>query len=216
MNSSRLYDTKASNVVTQFLYENLYSHIFEQCVVVCNKEAQLQGIDIAVYNKGYSFSIDEKAQINYINNVRNTFSFEIMYLSNKRDSKGVREKRVGWLIKNEVTPTYYALIWIHQSNQSDKCKLKVDDLVAVECMFVNNMKLKEYLYNRGLTCDKMFELSDMIYRNSVRYFYYDNWLKFVYSGRIYEKPINLVIPKNILYDICFKDYLVYKDHYVRI
>ena len=46
--STRMRDTRVSSIVTQYIYENLYKHIYEQPVIVDNRLAQLSGIDISL------------------------------------------------------------------------------------------------------------------------------------------------------------------------
>ena len=51
--STRAQDTKASDIVTEFIYENLYRYIYKEPYIVSDKVAQCAGVDITVNNRTY-------------------------------------------------------------------------------------------------------------------------------------------------------------------
>lgn len=197
-----LYDSiHGEKAVNKFLCDNLYDIIYKNHYVIAdNIDAQLSGIDVVVYEEE-PFSIDEKAQVGYINRPRPTFAFEISY---KNRSGIVKD---GWLLKNKVNPTYYGLVWIHKSKESNKGKLKASDIEKLEYMLVSNIKLQDYLYEHGIDEKKVRDISDMLRKFNQR-FVYRNGFKFVYSYDFNEAPVNIVIPKSILKEICEYDYIV--------
>ena len=47
--STRMRDNKASNAVTEFIYENLYQRIYKEPYIVGDRVAQRAGVDIISY-----------------------------------------------------------------------------------------------------------------------------------------------------------------------
>lgn len=74
-------------------------------------------------------------------------------------------------------------------------------------MLVSNIKLQDYLYEHGIDEEKVRDISDMLRKFNQR-FVYRNEFKFVYSYGFNEAPVNIVIPKSILKEICEYDYIV--------
>ena len=193
--------------VHEFLCKHLYDKIFKSdYVTVVNKEAQKMGIDYVVYRKNDEpFTVDEKAQVNYINKPRDTFSFEISYLNIHKEVVD------GWLIKNTIHPTYYALIWIWDSKEDNKSKLKTSDINTVECMFISNLNLQKFIRSCGFTDKILREFSEQMRKssgNQRRYYAYLNSRKFVLTNMLPEKPVNIILDKDVLYKICTVDYMV--------
>lgn len=104
-----------------------------------NLKQQLKGIDLVLKNKTSlkPFFVDEKAQLDYVNESLPTFAFELCYLKNSVE-------KPGWLFDDTKQTHFYALI---TSIFSD------EDGVYTSCniTFVNRQKLILFLAKRHLT-----------------------------------------------------------------
>ncbi len=113
---------------------------------ISNLKQQLQGIDLILTRKlsKKEFMIDEKAQLDYINNDLPTFAFEVQY-----QKKGTPKQ--GWLFDTQKKTEFYALItaiYGNEPNTYTSCKITL----------VNRKKLISFLENRKITetCLKCF------------------------------------------------------------
>lgn len=108
--STRKRDSVASDAVTQYVYDNLYKHIYKEPYIVENTVAQKAGIDI--WDADTNVTIDEKCRLSDIEKgiVGNTFAVELGWISNNKGNKHVRMR--GWGLSSYQTPTYYNFIWL--------------------------------------------------------------------------------------------------------
>lgn len=106
---------------------------------ISHKKQQLQGLDLILKDKRSQtqYFVDEKAQLDYVNESLPTFAFELFY---EKEGK----KRQGWLFDTSKKTQFYALV---TSIFSD------DDGVFTSCniAFVNREKLILHLSTLGLT-----------------------------------------------------------------
>lgn len=112
---------------------------------VTNLKEQFKGIDVIFTHKqkGCTYFIDEKAQLDYINEDLPTFAFEISYQKNG-------EEKNGWLLNSRKKTDFYALvtaIFSDQPNAYTSCKITL----------VNRVKLLAFLRTKGL--DKGLKVS---------------------------------------------------------
>ncbi len=104
-----------------------------------DRKQQLQGIDLVLNDRlsGIPYYVDEKAQLDYVNESLPTFAFELFY-----EKEGV--KKQGWLFDVSKKTHFYALV---TSIFSD-----VDNLfTSCNITFVNREKLILHLSTLGLT-----------------------------------------------------------------
>ncbi|PIB39382.1 hypothetical protein [Maribacter sp. 4G9] len=106
---------------------------------VQNLREQLLGVDVIFKHKisQKTFLVDEKAQLDYINEDLPTFAFELHYLKN-----GILKD--GWLFDASKKTDFYALvtgIYEDEPNKYTSCKIA----------FVNRKKLLELLKTKGVT-----------------------------------------------------------------
>ena len=108
--STRTRDSKASDAVTQYVYDNLYKHIYKEPYIVENTVAQKAGIDI--WDADTNVTIDEKCRLSDIEKgiYGNTFAVELGWINNKKGKKSIRMR--GWGLSSYETPTYYNFIWL--------------------------------------------------------------------------------------------------------
>ncbi len=105
---------------------------------IASLKEQLAGIDVIFTHKhnGKNYGIDEKAQLDYVNEDLPTFAFEICYYK-----KGV--EKGGWLYDEKKKTDFYALvtaIYDDGDKRYSSCKITL----------INRKKLQEVLTNRGL------------------------------------------------------------------
>ncbi|WP_136468497.1 hypothetical protein [Flagellimonas onchidii] len=100
---------------------------------------QLTGIDLVLKHKTspQTFFLDEKAQLDYINESLPTFAFELFYQKNGMD-------KPGWLFDSNKVTHFYALVTSIFSDEAGK-------YTSCNITFVNRRKLISYLTKRGLT-----------------------------------------------------------------
>lgn len=99
---------------------------------------QMLGIDIILKHKtnGKTFFVDEKAQLDYMNEELPTFAFELSY-----EKKGVLKK--GWLFDTDKETQFYALvtaIYSDAPNIFTSCKITL----------VNRKKLLDFLKTKNI------------------------------------------------------------------
>ena len=108
--SRRGQDMSAEAELARFIDEFLYARFpngdaFKAIIRVCDKEQQLQGIDVIFTAlDGREFVVDEKAQLYYINKDLPTFAFEISFLREGWPT-------TGWLCNETLKTDLYLLIW---------------------------------------------------------------------------------------------------------
>ncbi|AZQ59739.1 hypothetical protein EJ994_13380 [Maribacter sp. MJ134] len=154
-------------------------------------DQQLKGIDVVFTHKttGEKYSIDEKAQLDYINDDLPTFAFEIEY----QKKELVRE---GWLFDTAKKTDFYALvtaIYEDSPNTFTSCKITL----------VNRKKLLAFLASKGITRQSLDQVIKkhpgksakqtlaQLHAKKQGYLYFSNLQKA-------EKPINLILKLDFL------------------
>lgn len=222
--STRQQDTKASDAVTQYIYSNLYKHIYKEPMVVDNKLAQLSGIDI--WDMDSNITIDEKCRITMIEQKKqnyntfaerkrsknfiqsyNTFAVELGWLRN-----GIRTK--GWGLNGYNTPTYYNFIWLWETDVDKVSNLRKEHIRRAECLFVEKDRLqsfmKDMLGDEGEIWDRVNYMWD---KRVDRVYCKDRSYHMTRSWRLHECPVCLVVRKDILDKLATHIYNVYINKY---
>lgn len=210
MKSNRKNDSIAEMKISEFMQKYFYSQTskyFNHSAVfkkISTKEHQLNGIDELLIMDNSILYIDEKADLLFRENPT-TFCFEL-------DSLQGKEKilRPGWLLMDNYT-THYFLLYPHKNPEIEEWG--ITDITSIDGILLSKEKLLAYLEKEGLTIENMKKRAEIIrekYKDSNQTEYSkspnhpDIW--FAYSGKIAEKPTNLVIKKEILTslaDNCF-------------
>lgn len=158
---------------------------------VSHLKKQLQGIDLILKDKqsDKQFIVDEKAQLDYVNESLPTFAFELFYQKN-----GIQKQ--GWLFDASKKTQFYALI---TSIYSD------EDGVFTSCniTFVNREKLILRLEEIGLSRK---HLEQLIFENRGKHGKINvNQLDAKTEGYLFfstknkaEKPVNLILKLDYL------------------
>ncbi|MFX0556073.1 hypothetical protein ACOCEA_04710 [Maribacter sp. CXY002] len=134
-NSDLKKEQRLTLLLDTYYHKNLNHYYFKR---VSEIKLQLAGIDVIFVHKttGESFNIDEKAQLDYINEDLPTFAFEINYHKKGRLKKG-------WLFDLDKQTQFYALITgIYEDEPTvfTSCKITL----------VNREKLLDFLSKRKI------------------------------------------------------------------
>ena len=177
------------NPLLDFYYKrHLKQYIFERIV---DLKQQLLGIDVILTDKktGAEYIVDEKAQLDYINESLPTFVFELFY------TKNVAQK-VGWLFDATKKTDFYALVTSIFSDEEDR-------FTSCSITFVNRKKLIQHLAKLGLTQERLLEIA---LKNKELHGklvleklnpWHEGYLFFSTKNKA-EKPINLVLKLDYL------------------
>src|SRR6056297_1031298 len=129
-------EKKLTPLLDSYYQKHLKQYCFER---ISDLKKQLQGIDLILKDKnsGKPFFVDEKAQLDYVNESLPTFAFELMYLKNN-------VQKQGWLFDASKKTQFYALV--------TSIYLDEDDVfTSCNITFVNREKLIQHLEEVGLS-----------------------------------------------------------------
>lgn len=173
------------------------------------KEAQKQGIDMVLKDKNEKlYFIDEKSQTTYLNNPLPTFAFEISY-----EFKG--EKRKGWLVDSNKETSHYILVYpASDSIDSYKDLNNVEDIDFAEVLLINKNRLMTELYNLGIDENLLIESAGNIEienKNVPIKGISKDFVGLYKSGKLAEKPVNLVVKRTMLDTVASAVWKVHKD-----
>lgn len=202
--SHRKYDMAAEQKVAKFLDRYLYSSNVNDFKRFLTKEEQWRGKDVQFsWGNLKNIIVDEKAQIYYVNKNIPTFAFEVDFI----DSAGQKSK--GWLFDSDKEAEYYLMIQI----TAKKDKFEISDIEGLECMLIKREAIIIFLVNQGIDLVKSEEISDRLRNKHLsgaqlkgKY----NGLYFFYTEKLAEQPVNIVIYKDVLKNLCVKHFNVTK------
>ena len=131
-------EKKLTHLLDSYYQSKLKHYFFKR---VSDLKQQHEGVDLIFKHneKDVSFYIDEKAQLDYINENLPTFAFELSYLKN-----GVEKK--GWLFDEKKKTDFYSLITAIYSDEPHSytsCKITL----------VNRKKLIGFLQKKGISSE---------------------------------------------------------------
>ena len=122
-------------LLNTYYHKHLNHYSFER---IQDKKRQLEGIDLILTHKetGLSYLVDEKAQLDYINEDLPTFAFELSY-------KKARIIKKGWFFDKTKKTEFYSLItgiYSDAPSTYTSCKITI----------VNRNKLIDFLKEKGI------------------------------------------------------------------
>ncbi|MBU2948302.1 hypothetical protein [Zobellia uliginosa] len=178
-------------LLDRYYNQYLNHYTFER---ISDMKQQMAGIDLIFTHKtsGKQYHIDEKAQLDYVNENLPTFAFELSYEKN-----GILKE--GWLFDTSKTTEFYALItsiYADAPNVFTSCKITL----------VNRQKLVHLLTERNLNSAilKRYTLPgenihgkikiEELHHRSEGYLYASTKNKV-------EKPLNLILKLDFLEEI---------------
>lgn len=234
MESNRKQDMRAERVLGEFMDTSFYSKLHDKegnrisYKRITDAATQCQGIDVIIEVANKRILIDEKATLYYSNLMIPTFAFEVNSIQ-----KSASEPVVGWLLNDELKTDYYMLIWPNVKCKENKLKnvwervsldsLKKDDFTIVEAMLIKKKSILDYLESERWRKDRIISYANQIrtrYENDSE----DNRLAiheknnfyFYFTKKLAEKPINIVIRKDILRQLADASYFISNEQYVKI
>ena len=212
------HDLKQEQILGRYL-DKIYETMDMEGTLrrVTSLDSQNAGVDLTYSsssnNNGFIYSIDEKAQLTYLNKSLPTFAFELSYMLNGKQKKG-------WLFDANKTTYYYFLVTsiflkngltklsheseisgctltkVHRNNlQSMLCNSKITNPDAEG--FLNEFEGRVLT---ELTCEELSEKLRASEKGSTnsKSIKLNNYMKIFYTGWLAEKPINIVINLNYI------------------
>lgn len=203
MISNRKNDMAVEREIAAFLDKNLYENkeLFTEYARTDGKEEQLSGSDLLLSTTNGKLNrsvVDEKVAKNYANKILNTFSLELSFLG----KNGL--KRCGWLVDTTKKTEYYLFGWILEADIPyieskewyDTDKIDRNNIKKLEWALVKRDKIMKFLEERGWTLEMLAKQDEQIRkRGSVKTTEFIDDVRFTYSDRFFEKPINLLLKK---------------------
>lgn len=231
VDSYRKTDMKAEETLGRFMDRCFYKKLCasNHLATFERKEdvnVQLSGVDVELNINGVKYLIDEKAALYYSNAMIPTFAFEIDSIQKNHEFPVP-----GWFINQNLQTDYYMLIWPNVKceminniwRRKNLEQLNDRDFTIVEAMLIKKSTLFEELEKMNCSLERL-----KIYAKKLREQMAgrqeterspcegnDN-IKIVYSGKIKEQPINLVINKKILKSLAVGMWLIAEDGYATI
>lgn len=193
--SIRKYDEHCEQIMSQFLDKYFYTAInptsFER---VQDKVRQVKGVDVVMEINEKTYSIDEKAAIRYTNGLK-TFALELSFLNRG----GIIQE--GWLTDERKINDYFVFVWINKIE--DTLIKDISSLKDVDVALVSKNKIMEHLESIGWTKENLKTKDNKIRNENDMNFgnINTNGCKFSYSSRLFEKPINILLPKETYLNI---------------
>ncbi len=132
-------EQRLSEFVDTIYSKFLKNYHFER---ISNIKQQLAGIDVNFTHKasGHTYHIDEKAQLDYLNEDLPTFAFELSYLKEGKE-------KIGWLFDTKKRTDFYALVTALFEDEGEFSSCKVT--------LVNRQKLISMLSEFGFNAEKL-------------------------------------------------------------
>lgn len=212
---TRTTDTKVSEIISQWLYSNLYNKLDKgNWVVNVDRLGQLGGIDL--WNKRTGDTVDEKCRITDIERAHkrkiDTFAVELGW--KKRNGDRVK----GWGLSPYNTPTYYNFIWLRKFDVKDMKRLRPEHIREAECLFVRKETMQTFMKDVIGYEDEIWEVVNWLWNKKIDRKYYKD--KYGYpschmtrSWQLQECPVNLVVPKSVWDRLATHIYYVYNGRY---
>lgn len=180
---------KQLSVFLDLIYDKHLKHYSFQRIQ--DLKEQFQGIDLILMNKDSqkTYYVDEKAQLDYLNDDLPTFAFELNYL--KRG-----EVKKGWFFDATKKTDFYSLITAIYSDEPNKftsCKVTFVNRNKLICFLISRQITLEFLEN---TAEKSeikhgkIKISELDYKKE-GYLFLSNLNKA-------EKPLNLILKLDFL------------------
>ena len=187
-------DSKRESYVGEFLNSHLYDVYFEKSERITDKKRQLSGVDIICRHGDIpgELLIDEKAATSWANREIGTFAFELSFLLGDREIEG-------WFLERErkTETTHWLCVWPRTSGGQIN---SVEDIISAEVALLETKILRRWV--RRMASKSEISLDECA--NRLRYSTTENeidWagLRILISRNLPEQPVNLLIPKDVLF-----------------
>lgn len=197
----RARDMLVEQVIAKFLDINFYPKHVTGFHRYKSKEEQLKGKDVQFSVDGLNnIIVDEKAQSHYINMDLPTFAFELSFIR----SSG--EITMSWLFDESKETDYYLAIWPFASENWNP---NLEQITQLKMLLINRHKLIEYLDAEGFGKEFCMRKSEQIRDENLKGPIDKGKHPYVYffsTKRLEERPINVVIRREMLERIADKNW----------
>lgn len=182
-------DLRRESVVAEYLDKYFYDDSRER---ITDIETQLKGVDV-IYKEMH---IDEKAAIDYMDRNLKTFCFELQFTNRYGKIKK------GWLLNENLLTDTYLLLYPKGNKELND----INDIHKMEYILVEKEDVKKIIFREDVLNELRDYKSKGEDRREFQIFHEDKpyTLKVVYSKHLIEKPINILLPKELLKKISLK------------
>lgn len=185
---------KAERELAKFLDRYFYTdRMFSKVKRNDDEVAQMEGSDIVVSIPDLEIQdaiVDEKAAIYYINKDLKTFVLELSFIDCSL------QHRQGWFVNPDLTTEYYLMQWI-KADVADPVMVNEQDVTEIECVLVSRRKLFDYFRDYGYDVERLNEISRKIRRDKSYRAPRAERFRFLCSGSLAEKPVNVLLDKDV-------------------
>lgn len=169
MDCIKQYTKQQADKVSKLINTYLNDRKGTKFLRVTQETLDIGGVDMVLKVDGKVMNVDEKVTFNYLTKPLHTGFFETISTSNpellKNNSKGYTK---GWFLDNNFT-THYLFVYVTGNT--------INDIDEVEFILIDRMKIKDYLYSKGVTGKQLLhdslELRDSkensIVKNGIKY-----------------------------------------------
>lgn len=160
-----------------------------------DEEHQRSGVDLYLSKDGYTYGVDEKAQLHYIGQSLSTFALEIDLLKHGTPTSG-------WLFDATKATEVYAFVFDIRLHGGLTKLIRPTQVCALEVFLVGKRRLQEKLGDAGLDRSTLTRLSVDLRRSGERRRPVQHpGTAIVISRHLEEQPSNLLVERNFLQDI---------------
>ena len=202
-------DMMIEREMAAFLDENLYSknEIFKEFIRTDDEDEQISGSDLllstsdGLLNKAV---VDEKVNTHYANINLPTFLLELSFIN----QAGIEMD--GWFLDSTKKTEYYLLGWLLKADipynpekkKYDTFSLNRHNVKTLEWVIVSRKKILKFLEDNGWTLDELSRRCQEIRKSEKNEtFGWTNNVKFSYSEKHPEKPINVLLRKTTYFEL---------------
>lgn len=197
----RKKDEKIESLNNKFLEKNFYNKT-EKYIRNTNKRLQILGIDSIFIKDGIQFNCDEKVAAQYINKNLMTFAFELSFIDKNGD---VRD---GWFLDDSKLNDCYILCWLDKAKTDNP--ETIEDVIESEIILIYKKDIINYLNDINWNTKKLkIKTKKIRCENDLNFGSLNkNGIKFSFSEKLVEKPINLIISREVLRRISLNNLII--------
>lgn len=191
----RKSDENIENINNQYLDSKFYKSEVDSNIRITDKKLQVKGVDTIFNLNEKQYICDEKVAAHYINKNLQTFAFELSFINRSNDVQD------GWLIDKNKLNNSYLLCWLDKAVSDNP--VSVDEIQESEIVLVTRESILTYLNSIHWDNNKL-----KLKAHSIRYGkdtkfgnILENGVKFSFSEKLVEKPINIILSREILRQI---------------
>ena len=156
---------------------------------------QARGIDVRLAKDGFSYEVDEKAQLHYIGKSLPTFALEVDLLVDGQVSPG-------WLFDERKHTMVYAFVFDITLHANETELHLAEQVSGVHIVLVNRERLIRRLAAEGLDQAMLGRLAkELRDTNTDRRSVHSPGVRVMLSQRFVEQPVNLLVTRRYLESI---------------